>query len=135
LTGFHFPKIMAARPGISPGSSGTLFLIWTAIRGWRTAPADDSGQHDDRQQVRQPGEEVVVDAWIGLLDTGQERTQVTCRWGEADRYTDRLGPMKRSAPPNAPSGVQRPKIMAARAMNPRPAVILFWKEPVASSVR
>ena len=39
--------------------------------------------------------------------------------------------MNSSAPPNAPIGVQRPKITAARAMNPRLAVIPFWKERVA----
>src|SRR5574341_1575147 len=83
---------MSTEPAIVPSSSGTLFLIWSAIRGGRNAPADESGLHDDRQQVRQPGEEVVVDAWKGVLDAGQKRTQVTRRRGEADRYTDRLGP-------------------------------------------
>ena len=39
-----------------------------------------------------------------------------------------------SAPPNAPIGVHRPKITAARAMNPRLAVIPFWNEAFASSV-
>ena len=42
---------------------------------------------------------------------------------------------KSSAPPNAPIGVQRPKIIAASAMKPRPPVIPFWNEPVDSSVR
>src|SRR5574341_1573902 len=83
---------MSTEPAIVPSSSGTLFLIWSAIRGGRNAPADESGLHDDRQQVRQPGEEVVVDAWKGVLDAGQKRTQVPRRWGEADRYTNRLGP-------------------------------------------
>ena len=42
--------------------------------------------------------------------------------------------MKSSAPPNAPIGVQRPKITAARAMNPRFAVIPFWNEALNSRV-
>lgn len=74
-----------------PGSSGALFFVWLAICSRRDAPADNSGEHDDRKQVWQPGEEVVIEAWIGLLDTSQERAQVS-RWGsEADCYTDRLG--------------------------------------------
>jgi hypothetical protein len=47
-----------------------LFFIWSAICGGRNASADDSSQDNDSKQVRQPGEEVVVDAWIGVLDTG-----------------------------------------------------------------
>ena len=34
----------------------------------------------------------------------------------------------RIAAPNAPSGVQRPKMSAARAMKPRPFVMPDWKE-------
>src|SRR3954462_4874471 len=41
----------------------------------------------------------------------------------------------RSAAPNAPSGVQRPTIIAARPMNPRPAVIPAWNEFVISMLR
>ena len=41
----------------------------------------------------------------------------------------------RSAAPNAPSGVQRPKITAASPMNPRPAVIPCWNDAVASMLR
>src|SRR5690625_764024 len=37
----------------------------------------------------------------------------------------------RKAAPVAPSGVQRPKITAARAMNPRPAVMSELKAPTA----
>ena len=37
-----------------------------------------------------------------------------------------------SAAPNAPTGVQRPTIMAARPMNPRPPVIPAWNELLAS---
>src|SRR5688500_18387160 len=77
-----------------PRSMGALFFIGPAIRGGRITPADDSGQHDNRKQVRQPCEEVVVDTWISLLDTGQERAQVARGWGEADRYTDGLGSHK-----------------------------------------
>ena len=33
-----------------------------------------------------------------------------------------------SAAPNAPSGVQRPTIIAARPMNPRPAVMPGWND-------
>ena len=43
--------------------------------------------------------------------------------------------MNSSAPPKAPMGVQRPKITAARAMNPRLAVMPFWNEALNSSVR
>ena len=39
------------------------------------------------------------------------------------------------AAPNAPSGVQRPTIIAARPMNPRPAVMSFWNEDVRSRLR
>ena len=42
---------------------------------------------------------------------------------------------KSSAAPKAPSGVQRPMIMAARAMNPRPWVMAVWNEFDASIVR
>ena len=40
-----------------------------------------------------------------------------------------------SAAPNAPSGVQRPTIIAASPMKPRPVVIPCWKEFVASMLR
>ena len=40
-----------------------------------------------------------------------------------------------SAAPNAPSGVQRPTIIAASPMNPRPAVMPCWNESVASMLR
>ena len=43
---------MSAKPAIMSSSSGALFFIWTAIRGGRIAPANDSSQHDDRKQVR-----------------------------------------------------------------------------------
>ena len=42
--------------------------------------------------------------------------------------------MNRSAPPNAPIGVQRPKMTAASAMNPRLAVMPFWNEALNSRV-
>src|SRR6185295_4114420 len=40
-----------------------------------------------------------------------------------------------SAAPNAPSGVQRPTIIAASPMNPRPAVISCWNWAVPSMLR
>src|SRR5438045_7253967 len=40
-----------------------------------------------------------------------------------------------SAAPNAPTGLQRPTIIAARPMNPRPAVMFAWKEVVSSMLR
>ena len=42
---------------------------------------------------------------------------------------------KSSAAPNAPIGVHRPTIIAARAMNPRPAVPPAWNEFDSSSDR
>ena len=42
---------------------------------------------------------------------------------------------KNSAAPSAPNGVQRPKISAARAMKPAPAVMFLLKLPVATSVK
>jgi len=44
-------------------------------------------------------------------------------------------PPKRSAAMSAPTGFQRPKIIAARAMKPMPAVIPSWNEPTDSRVR
>jgi hypothetical protein len=40
-----------------------------------------------------------------------------------------------SAAANAPTGFQRPKIMAASAMNPRPAVMFLSNPPVDPSVK
>ena len=40
-----------------------------------------------------------------------------------------------NAAPNAPSGVHRPKMSAASAMNPRPAVISPWNALPNSMVR
>lgn len=65
----------------SESLTGTLFLIGFAIRGGRVTPSYNSGQHDNREQIRQTGKEVVIEAWIGLLDTGQECAQVPRGWG------------------------------------------------------
>ena len=47
---------------------------------------------------------------------------------------EQIGKVSRyiGADAKAPSGVQRPMIIAARAMNPRPVVIPIWNECVAS---
>jgi hypothetical protein len=76
------------------GSSGALFLIGPAICGRWITPANNSGEHDDRQKVWQSGEEIVVKAWVRLLDASQEGAQVPRGWGKADRDPDGLRPHK-----------------------------------------
>src|SRR5215211_4740912 len=80
--------------GRCTSSGGTLLLVRPAVCSWRNATTHNSSQHDDRKQIRQPGEEIVVDAWVGLLNTCQEGTQVPCRWRETDRHAQCLGPHK-----------------------------------------
>ena len=71
--------------------SGALLLVRLAVRGGSTAPANDSSQNDDRQQVRQTGKEIVVNAWISMLDTVQKISQVSRRWSKANGNTECLG--------------------------------------------
>src|SRR5687768_16153653 len=87
-----------------PRSSGALFFIGHAIRRGRDAPADDPSQHDDRKQVWQPSEEVIIDTWVSLLETSQKCTQVSRRRGETNRYTKRLRSHEEEC---APKGAQR----------------------------
>ena len=68
-----------------------LFLVGHAIRRGRDTPPNNSSQYDDCQKVWQPGEEVIIDTWVSLLEPSQKCTQVSRRRGEADRYTKRLG--------------------------------------------
>lgn len=51
-------------------SMGALFFIGSAIRSRRNASSNDSSKDNDRQQVWKPGEEVIVNARVRLLDTG-----------------------------------------------------------------
>ena len=92
------------------------------------AASDDAGQHDDRDDVRQRAKNC-----SGSRSGGRPADPAAARSGS------RAGdpPTRRTAAPprSAPSGVQRPKIRAASAMNPRPAVIPSWNELPNSSVR
>ena len=98
------------------------------VGGRRDAPSDDAGQDTivtryGRASKNWPGSELRMSpSWPGggaiLID-----------------WPIPTDDAKSSAAPNAPSGVQRPTIIAARPMNPRPAVIPCWNDAVASMLR
>ena len=103
-------------------SGGRFALVGPAVGGGRDAPADQPGQDDDRrdvgQRAEQPGTAGPSRSRRGRRSAG--RTSIV--WPRVRKSE------KNSAAPNAPSGVQRPTISAARAMNPRPATPSAWNE-------
>ena len=67
--------------------------------------------------------------WFGTA--GQELAQLARGRPDADRRCRGAPRPRTAAPPTkAPTGVQRPKMTAASAMKPRPAVMPFWNVPV-----
>ena len=95
------------------GRGPLLLLVRAAIGGGRSRAADHAGDGDQRQHVRQRLEE----RRAGRRVDGQAVARA------------RVEKPNRSAAPNAPNGRQLPKIIAASAMKPRPAVMFSLNVP------
>ena len=90
-----------------------LLDVGLAVGGGRAGAAHEAGDHEDRDDVRRHQQELGRDRHV-------EDRQLSLQ---------RLGEAEHQGGPKAPTGFQRPKIIAARAMKPRPAVMFSSNRP------
>ena len=104
--------IALRRRSAGPAQVADFAFVRLAVGRRRDAPADDAGQDDDRDDVGQRPKNCggMSSRMSPSWPVGGVRLIASCIDSDAANS---------SAAPNAPSGVQRPKIIAARAMNPR----------------
>ena len=112
------PELLAGLDAVTRGEqylSPSLAAVRTSERtsegGGRHGAPDDAGDRDERQHVRQ------------RLEERRRRRRNSGRRCASARETPNS-----SVAANSPRGLQRPKIIAASAMNPRPAVMFCVNE-------